>query len=153
MVFRRSAIIVSALVVFLAYATGKARKRMAIIDPLKDSGLTDNELRTYRYLLALQTLSSYENKIPSDMSVEHIRKYIDETATCLCSVCGRWFLASVTRCPYHLVPMFQVTPDDLQKQIAEWEMFRQRYTQTSRIKITRAITIKLAYYVEHPTER
>ena len=151
---RRSTNVLSVFAL-LAIVSGLVRKArtMNASDPLKDSGLTDVELRIYRYLLALQTLSKYGDYPQNNMSAETVRKFIDDNHAAVCTTCGRWYLAEVMYCPYHHVPTREVSANELSHAVEEWEMFRRRYSETNRIKpIARVLAIKLHYYLDQKEE-
>lgn len=129
------------------------RKVENMIDPLKETDLTDEEIRRYRYLLALQDISGVA-RTEASVSADAVREFIETRAACQCFSCGRWYVSSVAYCPHDHVTTIPRNTAQLDKQVSAWEEFRKRYAETTRIKgITRVIAVRLHYMLEHTRER
>jgi hypothetical protein len=131
-----------------------ARKVPSMIDPLKDSGLTDEEIRRYRYLLALQDITEFgQKKIQASLAIDDIRDFLLKSTATQCPVCDRWYFGSVRYCPADHVTTREVNEEKLSQQISTWEDFRKRYSETTRIKgFTRRLAVRLHYYLDHAAQ-
>lgn len=122
-------------------------------DPLLGTDLDEQEIRLYRYLLALQT-TSFGNRFNQPLSAELVRAFLSRFGATKCSACERYFFSGVLYCTVHGGTLtVKVSKQELDKQVEEWEEFRRALSQASRIKINRASAIRLYYYGKHPQER
>lgn len=157
---KRSLLTLSAIALITATVSILRRiKAMAeIIDPLKNV-LPEKEVLLYRYLVTLEVLSTYGRTAPQNDTAESVRKYIKDNPVAQCRGtlmvpgCGRWFLAEVSYCPYCHIQTTEIEVTELERQVADWEHFRTRLSETSHIRgITRITAVKLHYYLKHPGE-
>lgn len=158
LLIKRSTIILSAIAMFTLAATTWKKvkaKTMATLDPLENLvGITREELTLYRYLMALEALSTYGRSAPNLLSAETIKQYIEENPAAKCVTCERWFLAEVAHCPYCHIQTREVAREDIMEQAQIWETFRQRYAETTRIRgLTRVTTIKIHYLLGKADQR
>jgi hypothetical protein len=154
MLIRRS-ITLALIAAFLFMLPLLLRRINAMIDPLLQSGLPVEEIRLYRYLVALQALSSGNTALPT-LEVDRIKTFIDahKDNARVCPVCERYFLENVHYCPYHHLVTLPVNSDHLTRQISEWEAFRKSYVEETRIRgLTRIGAIKLHWIITHQGER
>jgi hypothetical protein len=131
-----------------------------MIDPLKYSSLTDADIRIYRYLHALQEISGIDGPEPS-LDVEVIRTYLSQHKAVQCSNvttdrkpgCDRIYINEITKCPVDSFDTISIPYDAFLKWVYQWETFRQRYAETSRIRgLTRVWAVRLYYLIQHPLE-
>jgi hypothetical protein len=168
---KRTLFIIGCTIFILSFVCTK-KARTSMIDPLIGTSLTPEQIRTYRYLLALQEIS-LGREVDHTLQVEDILIYLQNIKAAYCS-CGRWFLEEIKECLHqsdeynhdkaspHVVMV--ATPEHLNRMIADWELFRSRYYDSSnkggRYKderkatafLTRRNTINLFYYAKHLIE-
>lgn len=143
-----------------------------MLDPLIGTCLTSDQIRVYRYLLALQEIS-LGREIEHSLQVESILLYLQNVKASYCK-CGRWFLEEIKECLHQsdeynhdksLQHMLLIaTPEELNRMIAEWELFRSRYYDTvnkggkfrdsnkATAFLTRRNTINMYYYAKNLIE-
>jgi hypothetical protein len=168
---KRTLIVIGCTLFLLSFVYKKARTSI-MIDPLIGTSLTPEQIRTYRYLLALQEISLGRD-VDHTLQVEEILIYLQNIRAAYCT-CGRWFLEEIKECLHqsdeynqdktspHVVMV--ATTEHFNLMIAEWELFRSRYYDTSNkggkykderkatAFLTRRNTINLYYYAKHLIE-
>lgn len=128
-------------------------RRNKMLDPLKDSGLTDKEIRYFRYILSLHEYSGINlyKETPTDR--EAVRNFNQEYRARQCRVCGRVYADLDQSCPYFHGPTVVLTKDELDSMIEKWEGFRRDYCQYIGLKtMTRLWAIKLYWLTKYPLE-
>ena len=170
-IMKRTLLIVGCTILLLSFVCIK-KVANTLLDPLIGTSLTTDQIRVYRYLLALQEIS-LGRAIDHTLQVESILLYLQNVRPAYCT-CGRWFLEEIKECLHqsdeynhdktliHL--MLIATPEHFNRQIAEWELFRSRYYETvnkgGKFKderkvtafLTRSNTVKMYYYAKNLIE-
>jgi hypothetical protein len=129
-----------------------AAKRSAMIDPLKSSGLGDEEIRMYRYLQSLHEYSGVNiYDMPNDVS--GIRAFNENCGARQCRVCGRIYADLDQTCPYFHGPTVLLSKAELRDTVNKWEAFRREYCKALGVKtLTRLWAIKLYWITKYPLE-
>jgi hypothetical protein len=139
------------------------KKEHSMLDPLLNTELTQEEVRTYRYLLALQEIY-LGAPVDGSLNVAAICRYLDANQGAIFCTCGRWYPLSggIKECLSLDDEMLDQNTDhhklqtadheDLQEQIRRWEAFRALYSQAvyaqSEVKVAlkRVLAINLYYF-------
>jgi hypothetical protein len=153
---QRSVTYAFAAAIFLLLVPMLLRKMYTMLDPLLQSGLSEHDIRLYRYLLALQIISAMgQSDNHPTLEVDRIRQFIEEhkDGARVCPMCGRFYLANMAHCPYHHLLTRPIDHDVLVHQIGIWEQFRKTYVEATRIRgLTRVGTIRLHWHLTHKGE-
>lgn len=129
-----------------------ARKISMIQDPLKQSGLSDEELLIFRYLLTVYELSEvplYDT--PRD--AESVRIFNEISQVGLCQKCGGVFIDLDGVCPNHHL-LAKMDKASFIARMHRWEELRDAYCKHIKMRtMTRMQAIKMYRLITHPLER
>lgn len=127
-------------------------RRSPMIDPLKSSGLGDEEIRLFRYLLSLHEYSGV-NLYDMPSGVAEVRAFNENCSARQCRVCGRIFADLDKACPYFHGPTIELSKAELLETVGKWEAFRRDYCKALGLKtLTRLWAIKLYWITKYPLE-
>lgn len=128
------------------------RRVSMINDPLKQSGLSDEELLLFRYLLSVYEASKvplYE--MPRD--AESIRIFNEISQVGLCRECGSVFIDLDGVCPNHHL-LAKMDKASFIARIHKWEELRDAYCKHIKQRtMTRMQAIRIYRLLKYPLER
>lgn len=135
-------------------------KRMGM-DPLKDI-VNEHDLRIYRYLVALEAISTYGRSSPPVVNEQAVKDFIRDNPAAQCRTvynaqgkvelqgCGRWYLAEVGHCPFCHIATTIVTEQELEAQVEQWVAFHKEFSLRFHTNAMKRINaVRLLYYKEH----
>jgi len=129
-----------------------AKRIRMILDPLGESGLKDDELLVFRYLLSIYDLSQVPlYDIPKD--AESVRIFNTISQVGYCKDCGAIYIDLDGVCPNHHL-LAKVDKEAFRLRILQWEQLRKDYNAHIKMRnMTRIQAIKMYRMIKHPLER
>lgn len=129
-----------------------AGKILMTLDPLRQSGLNDEELLLFRYLLTVYELSKVPlYDLPRD--AESVRIFNEISQVGLCRECGSVFIDLDGACPNHHL-LARMDKASFVARMHRWEELRDAYCKHIKQRtMTRVQAIKMYRMIQHPLER